>query len=157
MEASNQKLGRVVVLGTPAEEGGGGKIRMIKNGCFDDLDFCLMVHPKPLSVIYCHCLASEHVHITYTGHAAHAAAFPWEGINALDAAVAAYNSISALRQQMKPTWRVHGVFTEAGVKPNIIPERASLHYQVRAPNVQELEVLHGKMQACFEAAALATG
>ena len=145
------------MLGTPAEESGGGKIRMINNGCFDDLDFCLLVHPKPLSCIYVNTLASEHVHVTYTGCAAHAAAFPWEGINALDAAVCAYSNVSALRQQMKPTWRVHGVFTEAGVKPNIIPERASLQFQVRASNAVELKVLHNKMQACFDAAAVATG
>ena len=95
--------------------------------------------------------------ITYKGKASHAAAFPWEGVNALDAAVMAYQSVSVLRQQMKPSWRVHGVITNGGAKPNIIPEEASMSYYVRAPNKLELKVLQKKMHACFESAGSATG
>ena len=158
LDAVNKKPKvKIVLLGTPAEEGGGGKILMINNGCFKDIDFCMMVHPCPYDVLKPHFLACQTFKITYKGHAAHAAAFPWEGINALDAAVMAYNNISVLRQQMKPTWRVHGIITEGGVKPNIIPEYTQLEYMIRALTDKELEVLKEKVIACFEAAASATG
>ena len=158
LDAINKKPKvKIVLLGTPAEEGGGGKILMINKGCFKDIDFCMMVHPCPFDVLKPHFLACQMFKITYKGHAAHAAAFPWEGINALDAAVMAYNNISVLRQQMKPTWRVHGIITEGGVKPNIIPEYTQLEYMIRAPTDEELGVLKKKVTACFEAAASATG
>ena len=158
LEEVNQKPKvKIVLLGTPAEEGGGGKILMINNGCFKDIDFCMMVHPAPQDILKPVCLSIQNVTVTYKGHAAHAAAFPWEGINALDAAVMAYNSTSVLRQQMKPTWRVHGIITEGGVKPNIIPDRAQLEYYIRAPTDEELAVLKKKVINCFEAAATATG
>lgn len=156
-EASNQDLGKVVVLGTPAEEGGGGKIRMIENGCFDEVDFCLMAHPKSFSCVYPTCLAMQDVRVTFHGLSSHAAAFPWEGVNALDAAVMAYNALSVLRQQLKPTWRLHGVITEGGTKPNIIPDRTSMAYYVRAPTEEELSEFRGKVHRCFESAAKATG
>ena len=148
---------KIVLLGTPAEEGGGGKILMIENGCFKDIDFCMMVHPCPIDLLKPVHLAISTVTVTYKGHSSHAAAYPWEGINALDAAVMAYNSISALRQQMKPTWRVHGIISEGGVKPNIIPDRSQVIYFVRAPSDEELQVLEGKVISCFQAAAKATG
>ena len=158
MNAINQRPKvKIVLLGTPAEEAKGGKILMIKNGCFKDLDFCMMVHPSPVDVLKPVILARESATITYKGHAAHAAAFPWEGINALDAAVMAYTSICALRQQMKPTWRVHLIISEGGVKPNIIPDRAQLRCSVRTMNDSDLEVLKEKVKNCFEAAASATG
>ena len=158
MEAVNEKPKvKIIVFGTPAEEGGGGKILMINNGCFKDTDFCMMVHPCPADILKPKILARDKVTVTYKGHASHAAAFPWEGINALDAVVIAYTSISVLRQQMKPTWRVHGVISEGGVKPNIIPDRAQLIYYLRAPTDEELEVLREKVTGCFEAAATATG
>ena len=157
LEASNQDLGKVVVLGTPAEEGGGGKIKMIENGCFDEVHFCLMAHPKSFSCIYPTCLAMQDVQVTFHGLSSHAAAFPWEGINALDAAIMAYNSLSVLRQQLKPTWRFHGVITDGGAKPNIIPDKASMAYYVRAPTEEELKELRDKVHRCFESAAQATG
>lgn len=157
LEASNEGLGKVVVLGTPAEEGGGGKIKMIENGCFDEVDFCLMAHPKSFSCVYPTCLAMQDVQVTFHGVSSHASAFPWEGINALDAAVMAYNAVSVLRQQLKPTWRLHGVITDGGAKPNIIPEKASLEYYVRAPTEEELSDLREKVHRCFQSAAQATG
>jgi len=158
LEAVNQKPKvKIVLLGTPAEEERGGKILMINNWCFKDIDFCMMVHPCPADVLKPVIFARENVVVTYKGHAAHAAAFPWEGINALDAAVMAYNNISVLRQQMKPTWRVHAIITEGGVKPNIIPDRTQLKCSVRTVTDQELEVLKEKVSKCFEAAALASG
>ena len=156
LESSNAPKGRLTVMGTPAEEGGGGKIKLINNGAFEDIDIAMMVHPSNYYILAPNALALANLEVTYTGKAAHAAAFPWEGVNALDAAVMAYTSISVLRQQMKPTWRVHGVITNGGAKPNIIPEKAVIEYYVRAPNKTELAVLREKMESCFQAAAKAT-
>ena len=156
LESSNAPKGRLTVMGTPAEEGGGGKEYLIRNGAFKDVDIALMVHPAPYSSTNPLFNDRTQLKITYTGKAAHAAAFPWEGVNALDAAVMAYTSVSVLRQQMKPTWRVHGVITNGGAKPNIIPEKAVIEYYIRAPNKTELAVLREKMESCFEAAAKAT-
>ena len=157
LESSNAPKGRLTVMGTPAEEGGGGKIKLINNGAFEDIDIAMMVHPAPRSAIKPICTCISSLQVTYTGKAAHAAAFPWEGVNALDAAVMAYTSISVLRQQMKPTWRVHGVITNGGAKPNIIPEKASMEYYIRAPNKSDLALLRNKVDCCFEAAAKSTG
>ena len=157
LEASDGPKGRVTVLGTPAEEGEGGKVYLIQNGAFEDVDIAMMVHPEPFTAIKVSSSALVPLDITFTGKASHAAGFPWEGVNALDAAVLAYNSISVLRQQMKPTWRVHGIFTNGGAKPNIIPEKAQMQYYIRALTVPELQTLKDKVVACFQAAALATG
>ena len=157
MDATNNKLGSVVVLGTPAEEGGGGKIRMMRKDGFKDIDYCMMVHPTPIDSTLPLVLSRETLEATFKGEAAHAAAFPWEGINALDAAVMAYNSISMLRQQMKPTWRVHGVILEGGIKPNIIPDKAVIQYNVRAPSNEEVDHLREKIRNCIEGAAKSTG
>ena len=156
LESSNAPKGILTVMGTPAEEGGGGKEYLIRNGAFKDIDVAMMVHPTPYSAIRPLWNNRSQLEITYTGKAAHAAAFPWEGVNALDAAVMAYTSISVLRQQMKPSWRVHGVITNGGTKPNIIPEKTSLSYYIRAPNKSELVDLRRKVENCFEAAAKAT-
>lgn len=149
--------GRVTVLGTPAEEGGGGKVFLIESGAFADIDIAIMSHPSPKTIIRPPYLAVINLEVTYTGKAAHAAAFPWEGVNALDAAVMAYSSISAARQQFKPSWRVHGVITNGGVKPNIIPEKATMSYFIRTPEKEELAILRSKVVACFQGAARATG
>ena len=150
-------IGMVTIMGTPAEEGGGGKVLMIERGGFTGIDIALMAHPAPCEIIMPNHLACAQMNIVFTGKAAHAAAFPWEGVNALDAGVLAYTNISALRQQMKPSWRVHGIFTDGGVKPNIIPESTSLHYYIRAPTMEELHVLKEKVIACFKGAAQSTG
>ena len=157
LESSGAPEGRVTVMGTPAEEGGGGKVLLIENGAFEDVDLAMMVHPAPQEIVIPKVLAISQLNVTYTGKAAHAAAFPWEGVNALDAAVMAYTSISVLRQQMKPTWRVHGIISNGGVKPNIIPEKSAMEYYIRAPTAAELTTFISKAVACFEAAATATG
>ena len=157
LETGGAPGGMVTVLGTPAEEGGGGKQLLIDRGVFEDVDIAMMVHPAPVTALMPKYLAVAFLRITFTGKAAHAAAFPWEGLNALDAAVMAYNSISVLRQQMKPDWRVHGVITNGGAKPNIIPEKSVMDYMVRTPDRVELKSLISRVRACFEAAALATG
>ena len=157
LESSNAPKGRLTVMGTPAEETTGGKINLIQNGAFKDIDIAMMVHPAPQSIISPSVVALKSVIVTYTGKAAHAAAFPWEGVNALDAAVMAYTSISVLRQQMKPTWRVHGIITRGGSTPPVIPEDICMKYYIRAPSKKELCVFEEKVVACFEAAAQATG
>ena len=155
--SSGAPKGRATLMGTPGEEKHGGKCYLISNGAFDDIDLAMMVHPFPINVVQPELICVAQLNISYTGKAAHAAAFPWEGVNALDAAVMAYTSISALRQQMKPTWRVHGVITNGGAKPNIIPEKSSMIYYIRAPTEPELRVFMEKIVACFESAAIATG
>uniref|UniRef100_A0A3P9HRU6 Peptidase M20 domain-containing protein 2 n=1 Tax=Oryzias latipes TaxID=8090 RepID=A0A3P9HRU6_ORYLA len=97
------------------------------------------------------------VTVKYHGKASHASAYPWEGVNALDAAVLAYNNLSALRQQLKPEWRLHGIIKNGGVKPNIIPAYAELEFYLRTPLLKDLLNLKAKAEACFRAAALATG
>ncbi len=149
--------GTVTVMGTPAEESIGGKAILIEKGAFNDIDIAVMAHPTPYEIAMPKFLCISDFEVTFKGKAAHAAAFPWEGINALDAAVLAYTNISALRQQMKPTWRVHGIFTDGGAKPNIIPEKASLYYYVRCETNKELGVLKEKVILCCSGAAKATG
>uniref|UniRef100_A0A8C6VEA8 Peptidase M20 domain-containing protein 2 n=1 Tax=Naja naja TaxID=35670 RepID=A0A8C6VEA8_NAJNA len=148
---------KVTVLGTPAEEDGGGKIDLIKAGAFDNLDVVFMAHPSQEDAAYLPDIAEHDVTVKYYGKTSHAAAYPWEGLNALDAAVLAYNNLSLLRQQMKPTWRVHGIIKNGGVKPNIIPSYTELEFYLRAPSLRELSTLKEKAENCFKAAALATG
>ncbi|XP_065487770.1 xaa-Arg dipeptidase isoform X2 [Caloenas nicobarica] len=150
-------IAEVTVLGTPAEEQGGGKIDLINAGAFDGLDVVFMAHPSQENAAYLPDVAEHDVTVKYYGKASHAAAYPWEGVNALDAAVLAYNNLSVLRQQMKPTWRVHGVIKHGGVKPNIIPSYTELEFYLRAPSVKDLAVLTEKVENCFRSAALATG
>ena len=158
LECEGAPKGRVTVMGTPAEETAGGKLNLIKSKAFSDVDVAMMVHPSPNDIISPITLGVSAWVVEFTGKAAHAAAYPWEGVNALDAAVMAYNSISLLRQQMKPTWRVHGVaLNGGGTDPAIIPASTKLLYYIRAPESEELAVLERKVMACFEAAAEATG
>ncbi|XP_044146477.1 peptidase M20 domain-containing protein 2-like [Bufo gargarizans] len=148
---------QITVLGTPAEEDGGGKIDLIKAGAFENMDVVFMAHPAQDDAAYLPDVAIHDVTVKYYGKASHAAAYPWEGINALDAAILAYNNISLLRQQMKPTWRVHGIIKNGGVKPNIIPDYTELQFYLRAPSLKALADLQEKAHACFNSAATATG
>lgn len=147
---------QITVLGTPAEEDGGGKVDLIQAGAFKDMDVVFMAHPAQDDVAYLPDVAVHDVTVKFYGKASHAAAYPWEGINALDAAVLAYNNISVLRQQLKPSWRVHGVIKNGGVKPNIIPSYSELQFYLRAPSRKDLAELQEKASACFNAAATAT-
>jgi amidohydrolase len=149
--------GRIVALGSPAEEGGGGKILMVEAGAFAGVDAALMIHPADADLLAMTTLAIEQLEVVYEGRAAHAAAFPWEGRNALDAAVLGYINVAALRQHILPTERVHGIFTEAGDKPNIVPRRATSHWYVRSPTLTTLEPLKQRVLACLEAGAAAAG
>ncbi|KAJ7056988.1 hypothetical protein C8F01DRAFT_1152972 [Mycena amicta] len=152
--------GKIQLLGTPAEEGGSGKGKLLDAGAYKDMDACLMCHPAPGpigSVSLSSCLALERIQVEYFGHTAHAALSPWEGKNALDAAVLGYNNISALRQQLRPTHRVHGIFEGRDWVPNIIPDYAKFICYVRAPTRAEQKETMKRVLPCFEAAALATG
>jgi len=152
--------GNVVLLGTPAEEGGSGKIMLLENAAYEGMAACLMCHPAPGpigSVSLSSCLALERITAEYHGHTAHAALSPWEGTNSLDAAVLAYNNISVLRQQLHPTHRVHGIIEGKDWVPNIIPDYSKMICYVRAPTRAELQVTFKRVLPCFEAAAQATG
>ncbi|WP_298270627.1 M20 family metallopeptidase [Geobacter sp.] len=148
---------RIVVLGTPAEEIGIGKVEMIRHGLFDDISFALMVHPSSRRYVIKEYLGLAKVRFTFFGKPAHAAAYPEEGINALDAVLQTFNAINALRQQLRQDVRVHGIVTEGGIAPNIIPERAAAYFYVRADDLAELERVKGRVVACAEGAATATG
>ncbi|RMZ84259.1 hypothetical protein DV738_g807, partial [Chaetothyriales sp. CBS 135597] len=155
--------GRVRLLGTPAEEGGGGKIRLIEAGAYTGVDACLMAHPMGFlgpgvdGISAGRTIACRQVAVTFKGVNAHAGISPWKGKNALDALVASYNNISLLRQQIPPTARVHGVVRQGGAEPNIIPDTTSLDYLLRDTTFSQVEDLTKKVQACFDAGALATG
>jgi amidohydrolase len=149
--------GSVVVLGTPAEEGGGGKICMARAGAFEDVDVAMMIHPASLDLIGMNVLAVSSVDVTYHGRAAHAAAAPHAGINALDGLVTAYQAIAQLRQHIRSTERVHGIITEGGHAPNIVPERAAGLFFIRAQNERRLAKLKERVEGCFHAGALASG
>ncbi|KAH9512640.1 hypothetical protein Btru_039012 [Bulinus truncatus] len=153
----NNLPGKLTVIGCPAEEGGGGKIDLINSGAFNDVDIAMMAHPSQYNVPKPVYVAMCPVNVTFKGKASHAASYPWDGINALDAAVLCYQSVSCLRQQMKPEWRVHGVITNGGEKPNIIPEKSELLYYARTPSLSELKELQRKLSGCFDGAAAATG
>ncbi|MBI3825957.1 MAG: M20 family metallopeptidase [Candidatus Rokubacteria bacterium] len=149
--------GRVLVIGTPAEEGGGGKVKLIKGGVFREVDAAMMVHGWDRWIGHQDLLGIVRVGFEFTGRAAHASADPWEGVNALDAVIQTFNNVSMLRQQVRPDARIHGIVTNGGAAPNIIPEHASALFYVRAPRLEEMWALHKRVVACAEGAARATG
>ena len=147
----------VSVIGTPAEEGGGGKILMLDRGVFAGVHAAMMVHPAPMDVVEQPFLACTQFEVKYTGKEAHASAFPERGINAADALTVAQTAIGCLRQHIRQTDRIHGIVTHGGDAPNIVPALTKAHYIVRAKTLAELDEIHGKVVRCFEAGALATG
>ena len=149
--------GCVVLLGTPAEEGGGGKILMARAGAFDGVDAAMMVHPAGDDLSRMEVIAVQEVTATYTGVAAHAAAFPHEGRNALDGAVLGYLNVAALRQHIRPDERIHGIFTSGGDKPNIVPAHAETEWMVRSSSIATLAPLKERVAACLRAGAEAAG
>ena len=148
---------KIVVLGTPAEEGGGGKIYMLERGAFDGLNAAMMVHPWPTELLQMPCLAVTHYDVHFHGRAAHASAFPERGVNAADAITVAQVAIGLLRQHAPAGAQVHGIVTRGGQAPNIVPERAEAKYYVRARTLAELDAWNARVERCFDAGALATG
>lgn len=163
--------GRLRILGTPAEESGGGKAVLIENGAFnppEDIAAAIMAHPLSEHSLYASgsgysglagllFLASHKFRVEFRGKTAHAAGEPWNGTNALDAAVAAYNNVAILRQQIRPDERIHAIIEEGGVASNIIPDYTRMNWGVRAPSIGRSDKLLERVKKCIEAAAMATG
>ncbi|MGO9195734.1 MAG: M20 family metallopeptidase [Acidimicrobiales bacterium] len=147
----------VRVLGTPAEEGGGGKILMMERGGFDGIHAAMMVHPAPDELDHMPCLAVEHYDVVYHGKEAHASAFPERGVNAADALTVAQVAIGLLRQHGEEHDQVHGIVTLGGVAPNIVPALTTAKYYVRARSLARLAEWSPRVKACFEAGSVATG
>ncbi len=147
----------VRVIGTPAEEGGGGKIFMLERGAFEGVHAAMMVHPWPYERLAADCLAVSHFDVHFAGKEAHASAAPWQGINALDAMTVSQVAIGLLRQQLPPGDQVHGVIREGGSAANIIPASVTARYMCRARSLDQLEALELRVHNCFEAGALASG
>ncbi len=147
----------ISVLGTPAEEAGGGKIVLLDRGAFAGMHAAMMVHPAPVDVLTPRIIACTAFNVEYSGKAAHAAAFPELGINAADAMTIAQVALGLLRQHLRATDRIHGILTKGGDAPNIIPAHTAAQYMIRANTFEELQELSVKVRHCFEAGALATG
>jgi len=149
--------GRILVIGTPAEEGGGGKVKLIEGGVFQDVDGAMMIHGFDRNLLHQNLLGVTRVALEFSGKAAHASADPWAGVNALDACIQTFNGIAMLRQQMRPDCRIHGIITHGGDVENVIPERAAAIFSVRAPALDLMWNLHERVVACAEGAARAAG
>jgi amidohydrolase len=149
--------GRLSLVGTPAEEGGGGKEILARAGVFDDVDAVIMLHPFGHDIAMHPFLGRRQVEMVFHGVAAHASAQPFMGRNALDAAVAAYQGVAALRQHLPDGDRAHGVFTDGGARPNVVPDRAALLFYLRSREPQTLRDLAERVRAVAEGAAAMTG
>jgi len=149
--------GTIVVFGTPGEEGSGGKVVMVKEGAFAGVDAALIVHPGVRNITLSHSLACIGLKVEFFGRSSHAAARPEEGINALDALILSFNNINALRQHIRSTARIHGIITDGGAAPNVVPSHAAGSFIVRAADDAYLEELRERVLRCFEAGAAATG
>ncbi|MEY2433318.1 MAG: hypothetical protein QOC92_3043 [Acidimicrobiaceae bacterium] len=149
----------VKVIGTPAEEGGGGKILMLERGAFDGVHAAMMVHPGPFAfdTVEATTLAVAHLDVRYHGKSAHASGFPQAGVNAADAITVAQVAIGLLRQHIAQSDRIHGIVTDGGDAPNVVPEHAAGTWYVRAKTLERLAKLEPRVHACFQAGALATG
>jgi amidohydrolase len=147
----------VTVLGTPAEEGGGGKVLLLERGAFEGVHAAMMVHPWPEDRLEARCLAVDHFDVHFTGTEAHASAAPWKGVNAADAMTIAQVAIGLLRQQLPPGDQVHGIVTDGGAAANIIPAHVAGRFMCRSLDFERLAVLRGRVDACFEAGSRATG
>ena len=150
-------FGKILVVGTPAEEGGGGKMPLIKSKAFDGVDAAMMIHPDIKTKVRANFLANVQVRFKFYGKTAHAAASPFLGKNALDAVILTFNNINALRQQLPSDVRVHGIIPDGGKRPNIIPDFASCWFYVRTKDKSYLPELLKKVKQCAQAGATATG
>jgi len=157
LRALPELSGSIRVIGTPAEEGGGGKAKLADAGIFERIDIAVMTHPGHENLVGEDTLGRIKAKTEFFGRSAHAAAAPEMGRNALDAMVGAYNNISALRQQTTEDSRVHGIITHGGDAPNVIPDYASGLFYVRAGTKDVLDGLFRRFQDCCNGAALAAG
>ena len=151
------ELGLTVrVMGTPAEEGGGGKILLLQGGAFDGAHLAMMTHPAPIDIAEWPIISAQQFRIRYTGKEAHASAFPELGRNAADALTVAGVAIGLLRQHIHAGDRVHGIVTHGGEAPNIVPAHTEAEYIIRGETVADFEIMRERVMRCFEAGALAT-
>lgn len=149
--------GSIIVFGTPAEETDGGKVTLAENGAFDGLSAAMLAHPSAVTKESGRTLALNAYRFEFFGKTAHAAGCPEKGINALDAVISTFNSINALRQHITKTTRIHGVISDGGKAPNVIPDYAAANFYVRAATKKELQEVSAKVINCAKAAALSTG
>ncbi|MFI5469230.1 M20 family metallopeptidase [Streptomyces cacaoi] len=150
--------GTVAVIGTPGEEmGGAGKVRLAEAGVFDGVDAAVMFHPSDRSATTQHALAAAHLRVAFTGRSAHAAKSPWEGRSALAGVQVFLHAVDALRQFVPPTARLHGIVSDGGQAPNVVPARAAVDLYVRDRTTAEAEALVERVRRAAEGAALATG
>jgi amidohydrolase len=152
-----KEAGGLAVVGTPAEEGGGGKVRLAEAGVFEGLDLAIMFHPGGLNIPGKDMLGRIKFKVEFFGRSAHASGSPDQGINALDAMVSAYSSINAIRQHLRPDGRVHGIITHGGDAPNIIPDYAAGLFYVRAGSRSYRDEIFERVNNCVQGAALAIG
>jgi amidohydrolase len=151
------EAGGVAVIGTPAEEGGGGKVRLADAGVFDDMDVAMMFHPGGQNIPAKDMLGRIKFKMEFMGRTAHASGSPDRGINALDAMVSAYSSMNAIRQHLRPDGRIHGIITHGGDAPNIIPDYAAGLFYVRAGSRSYRDEIFERVHKCAQGAALALG
>ena len=153
----DQLGGSVVVMGTPGEEGFGGKIDMVKAGAFREIDVAMIVHPDTRNMSTEEALAASTLEVEFFGRPAHAAGQPHKGINALDALILAFTSINSLRQHIRGDARIHGIITDGGEAPNIVPAHSAAVFLVRALDDDYLSALKDRVLNCFAGASVATG
>ena len=149
--------GNIVVLGTPGEEVFGGKIDMVQAGVFKEIDVAMIVHPGVRNVVTMQALACTGVEAEFFGQPAHASAEPHKGVNALEAIILAFTSINSLRQHIKEEARIHGIITDGGEAPNIVPAHSAAEFYVRAPDNEYLDELKSKVSNCLIGASTASG
>jgi amidohydrolase len=149
--------GSIRLIGTPGEEGGGGKVILAKAGVFDDVDAAMMFHPSAKTILWKKALARRKLLIEFFGKPAHAAAFPEKGISALDATIQTFQSINALREHMVDSSRIHGIITHGGDAPNIVPDYSASLFYVRAMDDDYCDELLERVKGCARGAAVATG
>ena len=158
LASMQQKLpGQIVLMGTPAEEGGGGKIKLLDNGAFKGVDAAIMAHPADCEFSAIGVLAMQHLRITFRGHAAHAAAAPWSGMSALSAVLQTFQSVDAARLHFRDLSRVHGIITNGGQAVNIVPELAQCEFSARATTAKHAGEIAERIRRCADAAAMTTG
>jgi amidohydrolase len=153
----DQLGGSVVVLGTPGEEVFGGKIDMVKAGTFKEIDVAMIVHPNLRNMVAIQALACSSLEVEFFGRPAHAAAQPYRGINALEAMILAFTSINSLRQHIRSEARIHGIITDGGEAPNVVPAHSAAVFLIRAPDDEYLDELKDKVLNCFTGASVASG
>lgn len=153
----SELTGTIQVIGTPAEEGGGGKIYLVNDGVFNGVDAAMMVHPASYNMTRRRSKTSHRIGVEFYGKPAHASGSPDMGVNALDALILTFNGINAMRQHLLDEARIHGIITHGGTAANVIPEYAAGQFGVRATALPYALELIEKLRACAQAGALATG